>query len=107
VSGAGKEAMDELFNSDQGGVHRREIEPKKFPSASAFNIIPQIDVFMEDGYTRPWPPCRRPTPTVGRDHDALDPGLVVQRLQRDTSWAVEQLGLAMMPACGNPRPRRH
>jgi aspartate-semialdehyde dehydrogenase len=52
VSGAGKEAMDELFNQTKAVFTVGEIETKKFPKRIAFNIIPQIDVFMEDGYTR-------------------------------------------------------
>ena len=38
--------------ADQGDVHGSEIEPKKFPKQIAFNVIPHIDVFMEDGYTK-------------------------------------------------------
>ena len=53
VSGAGKEAMDELWAQTKGKyVPGREVEPKKFPKEIAFNCIPQVDVFMEDGYTR-------------------------------------------------------
>ncbi len=53
VSGAGKEAMDELWSQTKGKyVPGQEFEPKKFPKEIAFNCIPQIDVFMEDGYTK-------------------------------------------------------
>src|ERR1700716_3955758 len=52
VSGAGKEAMDELFNQTKAVFTVGEIESKKFPKRIAFNLIPQIDVFMEDGYTK-------------------------------------------------------
>ncbi len=52
VSGAGKEAMDELFTQTKAVFQIDEIEAKKFPKRIAFNVIPQIDVFMEDGYTR-------------------------------------------------------
>jgi aspartate-semialdehyde dehydrogenase len=52
VSGAGKEAMDELFSQTKAIFTVDEIEPKKFPKRIAFNLIPQIDVFMEDGYTK-------------------------------------------------------
>src|SRR6202165_1792078 len=53
VSGAGKEAMDELGQQTKGMyVPGQEIEPQKFPKQIAFNCIPQIDVFMEDGYTK-------------------------------------------------------
>ena len=45
--------MDELWAQTKGKyVPGREVEPKKFPKEIAFNCIPQIDVFMEDGYTR-------------------------------------------------------
>jgi len=52
VSGAGKEAMDELFSQTKAVFQIDEIVPKKFPKRIAFNLIPQIDTFMEDGYTR-------------------------------------------------------
>jgi aspartate-semialdehyde dehydrogenase len=53
VSGAGKDAMDELWSQTKGKyVPGQEVEPKKFPKEIAFNCIPQVDVFMEDGYTR-------------------------------------------------------
>ncbi len=53
VSGAGKEAMDELWQQTKSKyVPGTEVEPKKFPKQIAFNCIPHIDVFMEDGYTK-------------------------------------------------------
>jgi len=52
VSGAGKEAMDELFAQTKAVFQLDDVEAKKFPKRIAFNLIPQIDVFMEDGYTR-------------------------------------------------------
>ncbi|MEZ5773585.1 MAG: aspartate-semialdehyde dehydrogenase [Hyphomicrobiaceae bacterium] len=53
VSGAGKDAMDELFDQTKAKyVPGQEHEPKKFPKQIAFNVIPHIDVFMEDGYTK-------------------------------------------------------
>jgi len=52
VSGAGKEAMDELFSQTKAVYQIDEIEAKKFPKRIAFNVIPHIDVFMEDGYTK-------------------------------------------------------
>ena len=36
----------------QGRLHQRRVVTKKFPKRIAFNVIPQIDVFMEDGYTK-------------------------------------------------------
>src|SRR5277367_1952983 len=53
VSGAGKDAMDELWAQTKGKfVPGQEVDPKKFPKQIAFNCIPHIDVFMEDGYTK-------------------------------------------------------
>src|SRR6478736_1913829 len=52
VSGAGKEAMDELFNQTRSVFSAGEVASKKFPKRIAFNLIPQIDVFMEDGFTK-------------------------------------------------------
>ena len=52
VSGAGKDAMDELFSQTKAVFTVDEIESKKFPKRIAFNVIPHIDVFMEDGYTK-------------------------------------------------------
>jgi len=52
VSGAGKEAMDELFNSTKKIYENQFLKPEKFSKRIAFNVIPQIDVFMEDGFTK-------------------------------------------------------
>jgi aspartate-semialdehyde dehydrogenase len=52
VSGAGKDAMDELFSQTRAVFVSDPVEAKKFPKRIAFNLIPHIDVFMEDGYTK-------------------------------------------------------
>ncbi|NOD84710.1 MULTISPECIES: aspartate-semialdehyde dehydrogenase [unclassified Ruegeria] len=53
VSGAGKEGMDELWDQTKAIYNpTTEVEPKKFQKQIAFNVIPQIDVFMEDGSTK-------------------------------------------------------
>jgi aspartate-semialdehyde dehydrogenase len=52
VSGAGKAAMDELFNQTRGIYVNDPITPKKFTKQIAFNVIPHIDVFMDDGSTK-------------------------------------------------------
>ncbi len=52
VSGAGKEAMDELFSQTRAVYVTDPIEPKKFPKRIAFNLIPHIDTFQDDGFTR-------------------------------------------------------
>jgi len=52
VSGAGREAMDELFSQTRAIYVTDPIEPKKFPKRIAFNLIPHIDAFMEDGFTK-------------------------------------------------------
>lgn len=52
VSGAGKDAMDELFNQTRAVFVADPIETQKFTKRIAFNVIPHIDVFMEDGSTK-------------------------------------------------------
>lgn len=52
VSGAGKEAMDELFAQTRAVFVSDPVQSQKFPKRIAFNVIPEIDVFMEDGYTK-------------------------------------------------------
>ncbi len=52
VSGAGKEAMDELWDQTKGIFVTNPAEPKLFTKQIAFNVIPHIDVFMEDGSTK-------------------------------------------------------
>ncbi len=53
VSGAGKEGIDELWNQTKGiYVPGQEVAPSKFTKQIAFNVIPHIDVFMEDGSTK-------------------------------------------------------
>ncbi|HFQ15422.1 MAG TPA: aspartate-semialdehyde dehydrogenase [Rhodobacteraceae bacterium] len=52
VSGAGKAAMDELWNQTKGIFVTDAPAPENFTKQIAFNVIPHIDVFMEDGYTK-------------------------------------------------------
>ena len=52
VSGAGKEAMDELFEHTKAIYMNDRKEPVVFTKAIPFNVIPQIDVFLEDGATK-------------------------------------------------------
>lgn len=52
VSGAGKEAMDELFNQTRGILMNSQAEPQIFTKPIAFNLIPQIDSFMDDNMTK-------------------------------------------------------
>ncbi|MDC9700770.1 MAG: aspartate-semialdehyde dehydrogenase [Alphaproteobacteria bacterium] len=52
VSGAGKEAMDELWNQTRSIFSIGKSGPKVFTKQIAFNIIPHIDIFMEDGSTK-------------------------------------------------------
>jgi aspartate-semialdehyde dehydrogenase len=52
VSGAGKDGMDELFEQTRAIYMNAQIERTKFTKQIAFNVIPHIDVFMEDGYTK-------------------------------------------------------
>ena len=52
VSGAGKEGMDELFTQTRAVFVADPVVTKKFTKRIAFNVIPHIDVFMEDGFTK-------------------------------------------------------
>jgi aspartate-semialdehyde dehydrogenase len=52
VSGAGKAAMDELDRQTKAIYSLQDVETKAFPKRMAFNLIPQIAEFMEDGYTK-------------------------------------------------------
>ena len=52
VSGAGREAMDELFEHTKAIFMNDRKEPVVFKKAIPFNVIPQIDVFLEDGATK-------------------------------------------------------
>ena len=53
VSGAGKDGMDELWDQTKSIYNpTSDVPPKKFQKEIAFNLIPQIDVFMEDGSTK-------------------------------------------------------
>ena len=52
VSGAGKNAMDELFNQTKDYLNNKKINSKNFTKQIAFNLIPHIDTFDNNGYTR-------------------------------------------------------
>ncbi|TIV06858.1 MAG: aspartate-semialdehyde dehydrogenase, partial [Mesorhizobium sp.] len=52
VSGAGKEGMDELFTQTRAVFVADQVDVKKFTKRIAFNVIPHIDVFLDDGSTK-------------------------------------------------------
>ncbi len=52
VSGSGKPAIEELAGQTAALLSGKEIETKIYPKQIAFNVLPQIDVFMENGYTK-------------------------------------------------------
>ncbi len=52
VSGTGKEAIEELATQTANLLNAKPIEPKVYPRQIAFNALPQIDVFLDNGYTR-------------------------------------------------------
>ena len=52
VSGAGKASVDELFDQTKNYLEGKKIESKNFTKQIAFNLIPHIDSFVEDGYTK-------------------------------------------------------
>ncbi len=76
VSGAGKEGIDELTNQVKAYSEGREMEAKILPSASldkhypiAFNLIPQIDVFMDNLYTKEEMKMVNETMKIMEDYD--------------------------------------
>ena len=52
TSGSGKDAMDELFSQTRGIYVNEPMRPEQFTKQIAFNVIPHIDVFMDDGATK-------------------------------------------------------
>ena len=52
VSGAGKESVEELFSQTKDSLEGKKVISKNFTKQIAFNIIPHIDSFSEDGYTK-------------------------------------------------------
>ncbi len=52
VSGTGKEAIDELAAQTRALFSSQDVEVEVYPKRIAFNVLPQIDVFMENGYTK-------------------------------------------------------
>ncbi|MFP7229432.1 aspartate-semialdehyde dehydrogenase [Bacillus altitudinis] len=51
VSGAGHEAIDELYSQSQAILNKEDVKPEVMPYQIAFNAIPQIDKFQDNGYT--------------------------------------------------------
>ncbi|MCL4098163.1 aspartate-semialdehyde dehydrogenase [Bacillus altitudinis] len=51
VSGAGHEAIDELYSQSQSILNKEDVKPEVMPYQIAFNAIPQIDKFQDNGYT--------------------------------------------------------
>ncbi|MCK5335836.1 MAG: aspartate-semialdehyde dehydrogenase [Gammaproteobacteria bacterium] len=52
VSGTGKEAIEELAGQTAAILNAKEVKTEVYPKQIAFNVLPQIDVFMENGYTK-------------------------------------------------------
>jgi aspartate-semialdehyde dehydrogenase len=52
VSGTGKDAIEELASQTALLLNGKPIEPKVYPKQIAFNVLPQIDVFLDNGYTK-------------------------------------------------------
>jgi aspartate-semialdehyde dehydrogenase len=71
VSGAGRSAMDELFNQTKGIFMNEKLPPINFSRQIAFNVIPQIDVFADDDYTK------EELKMVNETHKILDPNIGV------------------------------
>lgn len=72
VSGAGKEAMDELYDQTKAKYTYDQLEPKCFTKQIAFNAIPHIDVFMPNGYTKEeWKMIEETKKIMGNDKIAV------------------------------------
>ena len=71
VSGAGKDGMDELFGQTRSSLVHDQIQPQEFTKQIAFNVIPHIDKFMEDGSTKEEWKMTHETQKI------LDPGIAV------------------------------
>jgi aspartate-semialdehyde dehydrogenase len=71
VSGAGRSGLDELGKQTADLLGFRKVKPKKFPVQIAFNLIPQIDVFTDNGYTK------EEMKMVWETQKILDPAIVV------------------------------
>jgi aspartate-semialdehyde dehydrogenase len=71
VSGAGKQGMDELWNQTKAVFVLGPSEPKKFPKQIAFNVIPFIGAFGDDGYTD------EETKMWNETHKMLDPEIAL------------------------------
>ena len=52
VSGTGKKAMEELLQQTSDILNFKDIKPVVYPHQIAFNLLPQVDVFLENGYTK-------------------------------------------------------
>ncbi len=52
VSGTGKDAIEELAHQTAAMLNGKPVECKVYPKQIAFNVLPHIDVFMENGYTK-------------------------------------------------------
>ncbi len=52
VSGTGKEAIDELAEQTRALFNHKDVEAEVYPKRIAFNVLPHIDVFLENGYTK-------------------------------------------------------
>lgn len=71
VSGAGKEAMDELVKQTAELLNGREVNVEAFSRQIAFNCIPQIDVFMDNDYTKEEMKMSWETKKIMGDEDIL------------------------------------
>ena len=68
VSGAGKAAMDELFEQTRSVFNATEVAPLAFAKRIAFNVLPQVGEFMEDGQTgEEWKMCAETSKIMGAE----------------------------------------
>ena len=102
TSGAGKAAMDELFEQTKGIYSNNSIEPEIFQTQISFNVIPQIGPFVSSGYTEEEEKMINETKKI--DIDALIND-IISKDQTVTFWVADQLGVGEvngMPIDGGP-----
>jgi aspartate-semialdehyde dehydrogenase len=71
VSGAGAQAIEELKNQTESLINSKEVKAEVFPYQIAYNLIPQIDSFLDSGYTKEEMKLQNETRKILGDHEIL------------------------------------
>ena len=100
VSGAGKEAMDELFTQTRALLTTGEVKVNKFPKRIAFNLIPHIDVFMNDGFTKEEWKMSEETKKILDPAIKLTATVITKRLRIGTRVSPTMIAQSTGKSCG-------